>query len=284
MADDIVWPDDPGPSSGYDTGTPAGTNTPPAGAAAPPAPPAAGANGNPPAPDSGGAPGATGDDEHTRRYDELNSRFTALERNFTTTQEEAAYWRRIANAALGREGPPAPPSPDDERRGRIRDAILNLFPELKEIQTLRESREADNQERTRQADAFATKAITAALDHVASTILGAGKTHKDLTPQQASWTRKAFIDWVLDDPARRTAFDGGEMPNVNQFWTEYTQHMVAGSVRATNADVERRAGKIAALPSGGPSQAPVGTPPPDLNYQDEAAVHKAGWAAATAGR
>jgi hypothetical protein len=155
---------------------------------------------------------------------------------------------------------------------------------LKDLRAVQESRAVDEQERTRQADAFANKAITQALNHVATTVLGEGKTAKDLNPRQASWARKAFIDWVLDDPGRRTAFNDGEMPDVKQFWTEYNQDMIAGSVRATNADVERRAGRIAALPSGGPSQAPVGTPPPDLNYKDENAVHKAAWAAATAGR
>lgn len=289
---DVEWPEDRGPAylqGGGNVPNPPGGRTPPAAGdrpgvngAPPPTPSGRQTPANPPA---GDQPPAAGVAITQQQYDELRARNEELERQFRESQSHSVYMRRVLSAALGRDipGPAQPPTEEERRNGAIRERLLQVFPELKQITDLAKARETDEAERNRQADAHAKRHINGALNHVAEQMLGAGKTMKDLSPRQQRWMQDAFISWVEADEQRIADYEAGTV-DYKAFWSDYHREMRADSARATAAVIEDRAGRVAALPSGGPSSAPVGTPPPDLNMLDEDAVHKAAWRNATQGR
>lgn len=281
MADESVeWPDDPGPGHEYGDGSTPAAPAPAAQGATPaaPKPPAAA---QPPASSEPGAAPGTGDENSIpkHRFDELTGRNTQLE-------QQNARLTRILNAFMGRD--PAPvtqaPGPEDERRTRLRGVLEEIYPGLKNLDRIAQFIEGSQQSETANADRYAQRAIGRALDHAAIKLLGEGKTAQDLSPRQRTLLKDAFVTWVTGDRERAAAFDAGDAPDYEAFWTDYHQAVRADAARVQNAELARRGASVARLPTGGPSAAPVASPPPELNFSDADAVHKAAWRGATAGR
>ena len=292
MADEnMEWPNDPGPSGGFQGGPAAGDNQPPADnqgvngdpSLTPPGQPGAG-DGQPQ------QPGAAGDPSRELpqyRVEQIQGQLRALEQKFGTTDAENKQLRSIIAAlAQGKPIPGQQPgAPADPRLERMRGVILQMFPELAQLGDITKTsadRQAAEEERQNR---FAQTQIRKAVDHAAADLLGEGKTFKDLSPFARVWLKDAFITWVTSDPARAERFDAGETDGMpGEFWKEFAGVFRATAVRQQQTTVLERGQRRQNLPQQGASAAPVGTPPPNLNLTDETAVHKAGWAAATASR
>lgn len=271
------WPVDPGPAGGFSGDPGAGGNTPPPsgdpgvqpGSPTPPPgqqPPASATPNGEPAPTvpAGYIP--------QYRLDQVSGENKRL--------------RGIVQQLLGGQAPPngEPKPPLDPRLEAVRGKILELFPFLKDVEGLVASNGQQQQAEERRQNAFATRTIGGVLNHCAGQLLGEGKGAKDLTPEARTWLKDSFISWVLADDARAERYDAGDTAGMAaEFWTAYNQVMRATAVRTQQTTVLERGQRRANLPTQGSSAAPVPPAPPALNFTDEKAVHKAGWAAAQPG-
>lgn len=273
------WPNDPSFRSAQ--------GDPPA---PPPAAPAARPSGTPgaPPPAPAGQPPAAGAppaDEQIPRYrlDEVTNRLTTIENQHRAAAAENQRLRQALATAMGHEIPPAQAQPD-ERTTRLRAALLQVFPELEQLPNVLRSMTTSDTNRQADLDRGADRTIQSALNFIAKEVLGEGKQGKDLSPFQQTMWKGAFIDWIAGDKDRAVAYEAGEPPDFGAFLRDYDQHMVAVRARRAAAGLESRASLVAGLPQGGPSAAPVASPPADLDYNDVDAVHKRGWQQASAGR
>jgi hypothetical protein len=277
----MEWPADPGPAGGYEDGSGAGGNTPPPSGdqGVTPGAPAPAPDGQSTGADPNAAPAPTNFRELPEyRREQIAARQQA--------QENARLKSVIAALATGQPVPgQTPDQPVDPRREKLRNTILELMPELKELQNLTAAQQANAAAEEERVNRFATKQIGLALDHAASELLGAGKKAKDLNKAQTTWLKDAFITFVTSDPDRTARFDAGEVDGMHvEFWNEFNQGFRANAVRQQQTTVLERGQRRANLPTQGASSAPVGTPPTPINLNDDAAVHKAAWAAASGGR
>lgn len=284
------WPEDPGPGS---EGNPAGGD-PSVGSA-----PASGsqpAGAQPPAaaggPAGSGQPGASADPNSQpaaggdlaaleQRFSQLETRTQSLQSQNTALAAQNQQLRRIVATALGKDAVPGePPPPEDPKMARAKEVILKMFPQLgsldstlKDLTGFRTTMERSTQA---QDQAHADRFINAAVSHAASQMLGEGKKATDLSEEQQAWLRDSFITWVSGNKERAARYEQGDMALTTEFWTAYHAGMRASATRATVAGAAARVTRAGRLPQAGPSAAPA-PQAPNIDFKDEAAVHKAGW-------
>lgn len=271
------WPSDPGPAGGYET-NPEGA----AGAAAGGDPGVTPGSVTPP---PAGQPPAGAEPARQPSATEPPEGFIPKYRLDQTTAEVTRL-KGVLNQLLTGTKASADPNapPPDPRNAKIRDKILELVPELKHLSALTQNHTQQQEAETRRQDQFAVRTIQGALTHAAAQMLGEGKTFKDLDRNAQIWLKDSFVSWVLADDERAARYDAGDTNGMAaEFWTSYNQVMRATAIRTQNTAVLDRGARRANLPSQGSSAAPVGQPTPPLNFSDEAAVHKAGWAQVSGG-
>lgn len=259
------WPEFSIPTEGDAGGEP----TPPAGdSTAPPTPAVAGGT-QPPV--------GTPPEETIPKY-RLDETLARLQHTEKANAELVAALTRFMS-----QPPPTTPQgePDEEtlRRQRIKDQILEVYPELKdagELAKLKGQIETIIQqtaERTRQDeqmyDAYAKRAITAVHDDFAPMILGKGKTGKDLSEQSRDELKQSFIRWIGAAPDRIERYNRFDDTLRKDFLTDWTQRWVEPLRRSGNATMARQARTTQNLPVGGSATSPLGAPPAKPTNQPE---------------
>lgn len=273
----MEWPADPGPAGGFEDGTGGSAAAAPTGDQGDqPGAPAPAPDGQPTGADPNAAPAPTNFRELPEyRREQIAARQAAA-------AETARLKKVIAALATGQPVEGQQATSVDPRRERLRATLLELMPELKGLGDLTAAQQAQAAAEDERQNRFATRQIGLALDTAAKEMLGEGKTGKDLSPSAATWLKDAFITWITSDKGRSERFDAGEVDGMQaEFWGEFSRYFRATAVRAQQTTVLERGQRRANLPTQGASSAPVGTTPNPLNMNDEAAVHKASWAAAS---
>lgn len=289
MADEAIeWPEDPGPDANY-SGDPtptAGTPPPARGSATSTAPPTGAAD---PARGNGEPPRGQGDGDEQfiprHRFDELNGNFTRTQAENQEIRRQLDHALRVVRAYQGRDPDARPPErqePEDPRMGRVRGLLEKLYPGLKNLDKVIQTIEAQETQQNAVNDRMTGRTLTRALDFCATKLLGDGKKGSDLSKNSRIWLKDAFIAWVVNDPEREASFDAGEPVDLEAFWNDYHREMRQDAARAQSAELARRGVERNRLPSGGPSHAPVGSPPPQLDFQNPDEVHRAAFRGAMA--
>lgn len=271
------WPADPGPEGAFETGSNDGGQ--------PSSNDDQGDQGSvtptPPGDEDSDASGRQAPNEQyipKYRFDEVR---TSSERQ---AAENARLRQAISHLLNGRptenQG-----QPEDPRKARLRETILSIVPELRELGTLTNRESARQTEEEERQNRVAVRTITSVYDVAAKAMLGEGKSAKDLGADERVWIKDSFISWVLNSPERRERYDSGDTATLgSEFWTAYNQRMRATAVRTQSSSILERHGRRQNLPQQGSSSAPVGSQPPNLNLKDEDAVHKAAWGSVVSGR
>lgn len=289
--------DDDGGDHDFDDGD--GDDAPDPGAAFRAARPA---GGTPPAggqPGAGGAPaGGQPPDDAARRYEDLNGRFSTLERNYNSLGER---YRRLeaAHAALAGAPPrPAAPTQADERSIRLREQFYGLYPEnarplmkkiledpnvLQRVIEIAERAPDLQSSEERHWQHVARTATNALWNGAAPVLLGQGKTGKDLDEETRIDLQASFGRWIQRDPtgARADRYEAQDGELVGEFLTWFKGRYIDVGRRDGSRSVITRGERTARLPvagAGGPTPRQQQRPKPDGD--DDEAVHKNAWAVA----
>lgn len=165
---------------------------------------------------------------------------------------ERAEVERIRQVALG----VSPREPQDPRRAEAREAILDVFPELRQVFD-QLPQLANSQQRAEQ------RVVNQTLSTIyteAATMLGVER----MNPFQESVLSQSFLGFLQSTPELARRFDGGDPRVVQEFLSEYRKQFldpVRRSGQAPNAPVAPRApigGNRGNLP---PSPQPSGVIP-----------------------
>lgn len=282
MADD--WPEFSIPDVGQteapaplapEPGVPSGS--------APPAPGTVVA-GSTPAPSPG--PSAGDDDRIPKyRFDEV------LE---ARRQAEAVNQRLIAllDKQMAATAPPeAPVATDDEtaRKQRIVQQLIDVDPRFGKLLAMGDRADAilatidrAEQQQAAQAEEYerlAKTTVSSVHDAFAVAAMGQGKTGNDLPPETRQTLTDNFVAWVMQDPSTQRAqrYNARDTSLTTEFLTDWQRRFVDPYRRSTAATQIQQARRTAALPMGGGTSSPLGTPPPKTHdTEDEDAVfHRA---------
>lgn len=233
-------------------------------------------------------------DEDRRRLEA----YSRIEQEFGGNVPTKAELDRLRNALRAATGDAPAGAPPDPRTERLKSTILNLFPELKDALDLAKRR-GDIEgilERRPEYDAGAQahwhRQAQATHDELtntfASSMLGAGKTGADLSPEQRKGLVEEFAGWLRGDQKRVERYESGEKGLVTEFftskralWAPIQREAVAGSVaRMPNAPAEGPSGGAPA----GNRPAGAGAPPQNQDDRLEAAIDRAFDVVTQAGR
>lgn len=261
----------------------------------PPAQPAGTQPGQPPAQPStpsGEAPAAAAGTEGVIPKYRLDETIAERDRYYEMArgqqQQIEMLLRRLEQPASGQQptAPPEPPSPQDLA---IRDRLLQVFPELKLLDELKEiaaqkqnllgAAQAVPQWRTAETqyyDRYVERTLGSIADQVAIFTLGQGKTAKDLNPLVADSLIGTFTKWIRNDPGRTARFEAEDPSIPREFWAAYKQAHYDPITRDKHASLLQRAANPPNVPVGG-GGAPVAAGAPRTEAQDEDAIHAHAW-------
>jgi len=234
-------------------------------------PPAGGSPAQPTPPAASGTPQVSGTppDETIPKYrlDETTARLQSVERQNAQLLDTITRFMQQPQMA---PSPAAEPDEETQRRQRIRDQILEVYPELKdavELAKLRQKLEstiAQNEQRSQQDeqmyDGYAKRAIAAVHDDFAPMILGKGKTGKDLTEASRDELKQSFIRWIGAAPDRVDRYNRFDDSLRKDFLADWSARWVEPLRRSGNATMVRQARTTQNLPVGGSVTSPLGAP------------------------
>lgn len=222
-------------------------------------------------------------DEVIRQRDEFGGRLSSQE-------SELRKLRSIVAGALGIQDPNAPGQPREltPREKAVQKKLFELVPGLEHIGDLVAQRESllglaesvpDFERQNKQYWDRVAKSTMESLDGaVAKAMLGPNKSVKDLSKEAVGRFRRDFFSWVSDDEVRRDRYESLDAALIEEYVKEVDASLIAPLRRRYGADVMGRAGRIAALPVGGNSSAPVANQKPKQRPElDEDAVADAAW-------
>lgn len=198
-----------------------------------------------------------------------------------------ARLKELLGPALGlTDGKPAL----DPRQQRARDLLLTLMPELKDVLSLAPKAkdllgvaEQAPQWKT-QTDSYwqgvAGRTLDTIYDGVAKLMLGQDKTGKDLDPEMQDDLWQSFTRWVGRDAtgARVTRYESQDPALVSEFLKAFGARYVDPARRAAAVVVTDRGRAAQRQPVQGSAGQPPAAKPPQVDNQDEEAVHGRGWA------
>lgn len=239
------------------------------------APPPAEPSGSPAAPaepvrEGTGQAAPTPVDETIPKYrlDETLARLQTIERTNQQLSEALSRFMRQPDTPTT---PAAEPDEETLRRQRIRDQILEVYPELKdavELTKLRQRLEATitateqrNLEDEQRYDAYAKRVISSVHDDFAPLILGKGKTGKDLSEASRDELKTSFIRWIGSAPDRVERYNRYDDTLRKEFIADWTARWVDPLKRSGAAALTRQARVTQNLPVSGTTSSPLGAPP-----------------------
>jgi len=222
-------------------------------------------------------------DDVIRQRDEFGGRVTSQE-------AELKKLRALVAGALGITDPDAPAKPREltAREQAVQKKLFELIPGLEHIKDLVDQKESllglaasvpDFERQNKQYWDRVAKSTMDALDaSVAKTMLGDGKTAKDLPKEIQARFRRDFFNWVQNDAERQGRYESLDATLIEDFAKEVDATLVAPLRRRYGADVVNRAKAAGKLPIGGSSSAPVsGQKPKEKPSLDEDTVADAAW-------
>ena len=283
---DVAWPDfttpvDPG--QGEPAASPSGTPSDPAPADGQPLDAGAPATGVPPA---AGEP----EEEYFERFPKRRLLELVTQRNEALASAKTLQEIVDKVVAAQRGGQPAgqptdgQPAAPDPKKQAILARLYEVAPELKglieraqDVLAAAEMLPQQKQQIEARWNVVAQRTIGTLFDNAAKTLLGDGKTGKDLTPVAQRRLHADFSHWCMADQSRVTRYENEDPALVGEFLAEVRATYVDPLRRAAVAPAVARAKTAAALPQAG-GAAPVATPQPKPNLDDEDAVHARGWA------
>ncbi len=291
------------PGVGGEGNDPPAPGAPPAGQpAAPAAQPTAGANGNPgdgapgarqpgqqqpPAGQPGQQPGARRTDLPDYRQRQIAERDQRAEADRINTLVQQGIRDQLSRA-FGIGQPSGQPA--DPRSERLRETIFQLMPELKPILEKQKELLAAAESGAQWAEGnksywqgVAARTMAGVHDGVAETLLGTGKTGKDLDPEAREDVQHLFIRWVESDKtlARVQRYEAQDATLVREFLTGWKARYIDPVRRSASVVAGNRGQQRAQVPTNGPGAMPPAATPPKQNNQDEDEVHGRGWAVAS---
>lgn len=229
------------------------------------------------------------------RFDELNAQLRA-ERE-ARGQERQMLERVMALLQQRQQQPPAQTAAEqrqlDEREQRIvgeLDRLIQYSPTWRQLAPLlqnagplmevlrsNEQRAVSEKEHW---DRVATKTLDQVLVEGAKAWPGQTPDHS-LDRDQQRWLRDAFTTYVQADRDRVARYEREDPSLVAQFIGEFRKRFggVSPQARPGLAKQQAKGQQIRRLPTGGSATAPIGSPPPRQDNQDEDAVHSVGWKA-----
>lgn len=260
----------------------------------PPAAPRAGAPANePPAPGNGNRGGQPPAQPGARpnlppyRQEAIDRRDAAA----AAAAEEERIGRlvqaRLRDMLGGALGLPGTQPPADPRIERLRAQLFEVIPGLKELLDQREgilasARAAPQLSETTQLywQGVAGRTLNNLYDSIASTLLGAGKTGKDLDPEVCDDVREAFVAWVDRDRtgARVQRYEAQDPTLLAEYLRNFTTRYLDPIRRTAAVNVADRGRARAAQPAPANGGMPPAAQPPAVDNTDEDAVHGRAWA------
>lgn len=229
------------------------------------------------------------------RFDEVNEKYSTLERNFQALQDRILKMLESQAAPKTPEKPAAPPLEPEEQARRDRlfaelrelnptmaraialaeksdqiEKMLARFDQLDQAETLRQQQEAQRHE------AFAKQQLDTLFTGYAQ-MFGKDKTGKDLPDDLKGTLKDNFVRWLLTDPTRSARYDAGDTKLPGEFVQAWRAQFVDPSRRSTAAGQMREAKRRERLPESGGTANPLGTPPakPKDDEDEDAIFHRA---------
>lgn len=177
----------------------------------------------------------------------------------------------------------------DPRTARIREQLLQTMPELKQLLELAGKQKellglvetgAQFTETNKvywQGVAARTQATLH--DGVATMLLGAGKTGKDLDEEAREDIRDGFVRWVERDKtgARVQRYETQDPALVTEYLKMFGARYLDPVRRTAAVSVAERGAARNRQPMQGPGGQPPAAQPPQVDNRDEDAVHGRGW-------
>lgn len=120
------------------------------------------------------------------------------------------------------------------------------------------------------------------VETAAKQFVGPQATAQQLDPERRRVLTDAFTNYVSADPRRVARYEAGDTKLIDDFLGWFKGWVVGTpdpATRRQHASAQHRGEQIRRLPTAGSPGAPVGSPPPSVNLQDEDAVHGAAWRA-----
>jgi len=205
-------------------------------------------------------------------------------------EAENTRFKNVIAQALGISPATGQPiAAPDPRTERLRETLFQLVPELKEFiekkqNILRVAEAAPTWER--QNDSYwqgvASRTLSNVFDNVAKLVLGEGKAGKELDPEFADDLQDSFLKWCERDKTgqRIARYEGQDPTLVADFLKAFSARYIDPVRRSASATVQQRGTVAQQLPVSGPAGMPAASQPPQVNLNDEDAVHGRGWAVA----
>jgi hypothetical protein len=220
------------------TPAPAGSPAPGGGTPTPSPSPSPSPTPGPGAPAPGGAnpAGGAGAPNSQYTYPEDRSTWIPKSRFDEAVARERQEVERIRQVALGI----TPREPQDPRRAEAREALLEVFPELRQMID-QMPQLATSQQR---AEARVVNQTLSTIYSEAATILGVEKVN----PFQESVLAQSFLGYLQATPEMARRFDMGDPRVVQEFLSEYRKNFL---------DPARRSGQAPNAPQGG-NRPPIG--------------------------
>lgn len=227
---------------------------------------------------AGAAPGGDGSQQQPppdregwiprTRFDEVNGHFQRLREENARLQAQVQERENLGRALLGQQ----PQSQDDPFTQRVREQLLQVFPQLKMLIDLAPhlQRLPDVLPQTEaQQEAFYAQLgqqHMAALSSAAAKLYGVEK----LADGQRRFLTDNFVSWLGADQTRQRRYLSGDTSVGSEFLTEFQTAMLDPIRRSALATQQQRAGLVSRLPARGPATAPIpGSRPPELKTEED---------------
>lgn len=217
------------------------------------------------------------------RFDDINQQLQASRER---EQQLLALVQNVTQqrAALQQQGPAqpaAPKTPEQEQRERVRQQLLEVFPELNDYLKVKDklptlisaSEEIPRlQHETKQYWGRVADTTLKAIHQELGTHLG---TTVDPTSRLGRTTAQAFFEYVAGDQSRVQRYEAQDRTLLPEFISLFDKEMLA-PVR-TRQQVAQRHETTRRLPVAGRTSPPPSAPTPKPDANDEDAVFKAAW-------
>lgn len=202
------------------------------------------------------------------RFDEVNTQTARLREENARLQAQIQERENLARTMLGQP----PTQPEDPFTTRVREQLLQVFPQLKMLVDLaphlQRLPEVLPQTEAQQEAFYAQlgQQHIGALTSAAAKLYGVEK----LADGQRKFLTDNFVSWLGGDQARQRRYMSGDTSVAADFLTEFQAAMLDPIRRSALTQQQQRAGLVGRLPSRGPATAPIpGSRPPQIQTEDD---------------